>query len=502
MNKKSIFPWIITIIIGLIIIISSFRENTFIGANTVYQVYLDGVKLGLIADEDELYDLINEEQKEIREKFGVDKVYPPNGFSVNKYRTFNESITPVEQIYAQIKDEKPFTVIGTEFTILDEETNERKTIYVLDENVFDGAIRKVISAFISATTFEKYLSNTQEAIVDVGSIIENIEFGSKVTKKEVNIAIDETIYTDIDELAKYLLFGTDAQIETYTVKSGDSIETIAFENQLNAGEFLLANSQLTSENIILGVGEEVYIALVEPIIPIVYDVYKVEDEEVNFETEYTYDYTKSSSYREVTQKGETGVLRVASRMQFVNGTENQEGSIDNDASTYVKNPVTEKVTIGRRASMGTPVTTTGLWGWPTNKPYMITSSFGWRRGTFHTAVDISGVGYRSPAYAPLDGVVLNSGRGGPGGSACGINVVLDHNNGYQTMYCHLAEALVSVGQTVTKGQRIGLIGNTGTVSPRPTAAYPTRGTHLHFSVYKGEIRTGTPINPLSLYPTR
>ena len=68
----------------------------------------------------------------------------------------------------------------------------------------------------------------------------------------------------------------------------------------------------------------------------------------------------------------------------------------------------------------------------------------------------------------------------------GHHVTIDHGNGIKTMYCHMSNIDVSVGQNVTKGQVIGGVGCTGNVIPRGMG-----GTHLHFGV----VVNGGFVNP-------
>ncbi|MBR0413642.1 MAG: peptidoglycan DD-metalloendopeptidase family protein [Clostridia bacterium] len=70
----------------------------------------------------------------------------------------------------------------------------------------------------------------------------------------------------------------------------------------------------------------------------------------------------------------------------------------------------------------------------------------------------------------------------------GHHVTIDHGNGMKTIYCHMSNISVSVGQNVTKGQVIGGVGCTGNVVPRGMG-----GTHLHFGV----IVNGSFVNPFS-----
>lgn len=119
---------------------------------------------------------------------------------------------------------------------------------------------------------------------------------------------------------------------------------------------------------------------------------------------------------------------------------------------------------------GTPpanaaVTGSGRMVWPTSWR-VITQYYGWR----HTGIDIDG-DYASPIYAAEAGVVTHSGWGRTKGGY-GIYVDIDHGGGIKTRYGHASKLFVGVGDQVTKGQTIAMVGTTG----RST------GTHLHFEV--------------------
>ena len=60
-------------------------------ADKAYQIYLNGEVIGLIEDEQELYNLINDEQQEIKNKYNVDSVYPPNAFKIVAVNTYNNN---------------------------------------------------------------------------------------------------------------------------------------------------------------------------------------------------------------------------------------------------------------------------------------------------------------------------------------------------------------------------------------------------------------------------
>ena len=146
------------------------------------------------------------------------------------------------------------------------------------------------------------------------------------------------------------------------------------------------------------------------------------------------------------------------------------------------------------------------WVWPTNDNYIITSYYGYRWGKMHGAIDISGTGYGSNIYAANGGVVTTVKSGCITGdlscnSRAGNYIVIKHNiNDYYTVYMHLKNIYVSRGQSVSSGQVIGTMGNTGNVSPAPTSSNPYSGTHLHFALYIGEpYNGGYTVDPMRLY---
>jgi murein DD-endopeptidase MepM/ murein hydrolase activator NlpD len=113
----------------------------------------------------------------------------------------------------------------------------------------------------------------------------------------------------------------------------------------------------------------------------------------------------------------------------------------------------------------------------------VTSNYGWRQDpftgatTFHRGVDLRGA-EGDPVLSTGAGRVVFAGSDG----GYGTSVIVEHADGLRSMYAHLSALLVSVGDQVTQGQRIGLVGQTG----RATAP------HLHYEV----MADGRAVNPL------
>jgi murein DD-endopeptidase MepM/ murein hydrolase activator NlpD len=119
--------------------------------------------------------------------------------------------------------------------------------------------------------------------------------------------------------------------------------------------------------------------------------------------------------------------------------------------------------------------------WPVHG--VVNSGFGGRSDpftgapAFHEGVDIS-TARSEPVLATADGIVLRSGWRGEYGKA----IAIAHGDRYETLYGHLEETLVTEGQRVRRGDRVGLVGSTG----RSTAP------HLHYEVHVD----GHAVNPL------
>lgn len=100
----------------------------------------------------------------------------------------------------------------------------------------------------------------------------------------------------------------------------------------------------------------------------------------------------------------------------------------------------------------------------------------------HLAIDIA-AGEGAPIYAADNGVVVFS---GPAAGGYGNMVMIDHGNGYQTLYAHLSQVTTNCGSSVQQGQTIGIAGSTG----------KSTGPHLHFEVrYLGGF-----VNPWFVLP--
>jgi murein DD-endopeptidase MepM/ murein hydrolase activator NlpD len=127
-----------------------------------------------------------------------------------------------------------------------------------------------------------------------------------------------------------------------------------------------------------------------------------------------------------------------------------------------------------------------LFSWPV-RSYRFTSGYGMRSDPFtgqwrmHTGIDLANA-VGTPIYASRPGRVVHA----ENSATYGNLIIIDHFDGFRSLYAHLSTVSVQVGQRVTRDQMIGRMGNTG----RST------GAHLHFAVF----RNNRPEDPLKHLP--
>ena len=479
----------ILIIIFSIIITGffGFQYNRGIKALTLYKVYLEDEVIGIIDSKEKLDDYIDKQNTKYKEQYKVDKVYSPKGLEVKKVSTYSKSIDTIEDVYNKILQREPFTISGYEFNI---KTDDKViTIYTLKEETFKNAINNIIETLVGKEEYQEYKNKNQSQIITTGSIIEDIYVEENITMKQTNISVSEDIYLDESELSKYLLFGTTEAQKTYTVKIGDTIEEVAFNNKISVEEFLISNPTFTSSKNLLFPGQIVTIGITNPQISVVVEKYVVEDKEIKYQTEYQYDPDKNKYYEQKIQNGSNGLERVSQRTKSVNGILEAVESISKEE---LQPAINEIVIKGKKEVSG--VGDTKNWLWPTNSGWTITSGWTYRINPvsgsreIHKAIDIAGTGYGSPIYAVTNGVVSEvASRTQDGNYVC-----INHNNGYYTCYAHMAKQNVKVGEFVERGTVIGFMGHSGWAT----------GTHVHFEVWingKPWSSGASRINPWTMY---
>lgn len=251
------------------------------------------------------------------------------------------------------------------------------------------------------------------------------------------------------------------EVTEYEVQAGETTSEIAERFGLTVDTLLWANG--------LTAGDSIKEGQTLKILPIDGIMHKVKKGETVYSVAKKYaidpqgivDYPFNSFTND-----ETFALAVGQQLMVPDGV--MPKAIPVSPNTYVASTLTPDAGV---------VSATGRFVWPASGRI----SQGYR--SYHRAIDIANKA-GGPILAADDGRVIIAGW--PDNSGYGNRIIIDHGNGYQTLYAHLSRFNVVPGQSVSKGNVIGQMGSTG----RST------GTHLHFEI-RAAGQTQNPLNFLN-----
>jgi murein DD-endopeptidase MepM/ murein hydrolase activator NlpD len=247
-------------------------------------------------------------------------------------------------------------------------------------------------------------------------------------------------------------------VTQYTVQAGDTMLGIAQRFGLKGTTLLYANNSLADQPDLLKIGQVLNILPVDG----VYHTVAKGETLANVAAKYKVEPEAIALY-----PGNN----LAEPYEL---TADQKLIVPGGVKPYVPRTVTTYQSTGSATRAG--ATGTGQLAWPMSGRI----SQGYWEG--HRAIDISAP--RGTSILAADGGTVVAAHYSNVGY--GRMVVVDHGNGYQTLYAHMDAFYVEVGQAVTKAQVIGKCGSTGN----------STGPHLHFEVRKG----GVQLNPYSFLP--
>lgn len=299
-----------------------------------------------------------------------------------------------------------------------------------------------------------------------GEIIFDNSFDDSLNSRSDEKKINNTGNEAIKELRK-----KDGRwhLVEYKVRKSDSVYRIAKKFNTDPAAIMAANN-LTQKALI----KESDILLVPSRRGITHKIRKGESLS-SIADRYDVDVEKIASHNNIDSK-----KLIAGKKIFIPDATEKKSSLI--AREHKKNSEKTKYIASRKGSDDPGPDTGGKLrlAWPIKGP--ITSGFGYRihpflgDKRFHCGLDI-GAEIGTTVRAAGEGRVIFSGWKDQYGNL----VVIQHKNNYITVYAHNSKLLVGVDETVTKGQKIALSGNTGAVT----------GAHLHFEIRKGIV----PLNP-------
>ncbi|WP_244226553.1 M23 family metallopeptidase [Paenibacillus protaetiae] len=296
-----------------------------------------------------------------------------------------------------------------------------------------------------------------------GTKLNSVSFKEKVNIESAEV--DPSKVMDPADVYKKLIQGS-VKPTKYTVLAGDCIGCIA--QKFNISKDVIYKNNPWIQNDEIDEGDVLDLTVLQPELT----VKTVEDVTETVAIEPGVEIQKNGSMRagetKVLREGASGSKKVTYQVVKENGTVVSEQVVDQQV---VKEAVSKIVVKGTKVILGEG---SGTFAWPVAS-HSISSSYGTRWGKLHKGIDITG---SRTILAADDGVVTFVGTK----TGYGNTIIINHKNGYETLYGHLKSFSVKKGQIVQKGDKLGIMGATGDAT----------GVHLHFEIHKN----GSLTNPL------
>lgn len=353
---------------------------------------------------------------------------------------------------------------------------------VLDENQMAAAILEsssdeiqnatgvyVNDELIAVTTdgdvLQQDLDNMMAPYVDPDNPNLTVEF-TKDIRLENSLYFTDTIVPVQQILDK--LHGEEQGAVYYTVQQGDTPWTVAGSFGISVDELQAQNPQQDITNNFF-VGDVLTISQAMPYLQVKRTLISTYDETIPYTTEEQEDEDLAFGSTKVVQEGSEGLAEVTQQQVFYGDSQTPSETTIIDR-VVVQEPVNKIIAKGKKLANGDLASTgSGSLMWPV-PGYSYVSRW---MSSYHKGADICAP-YGTPIYAADSGVVTTAGYH----YSYGNYVIINHGNGYQTLYAHASRLNVHVGQAVSQGDVIAYVGSTGN----------STGNHCHFEVYVNGVR--------------
>ncbi|OMF25806.1 hypothetical protein BK133_21020 [Paenibacillus sp. FSL H8-0548] len=452
----------------VLLTVAGFSGIQYVQANTVefYNVYINGTAIGTISNPDEVEQLVLLETEEVQ-KANPDLnvvldtgeiTYEPESAFKGKPET-DATLDKLEGMFTS-------HAVGVELIV-----DGAVVGIVKDQQTADDILLRVQSKFAPELAAKmksakevrslSYNANEEEA----SKVSKNP--GREVTEVEfIETVMTETIDTDPEQIMeaeaiyKLLIQGSIQPIE-YTVQAGDCVGCIAMKFDISPEVIYKNNPWIKDDKITIG--DVLDLTVLQPELTVKTTETLVEIETIEPPVEIKKNETMRVGESKTISEGTSGSKRMTYQIVKQNGYVVSEELISKEVITEATPKIVER---GTKVVLGEG---SGRFAMPVSNA-RLTSKFGQRWGRMHNGVDYTG---NKNIMASDTGVVEFVGTK-PG---LGKTIIIDHKNGYKTVYGHLSSYKITKGKIVEKGDIIGIMGSTGN----------STGVHLHFEVHKNGV---------------
>lgn len=441
------------------------KENHNEDLNKIDHVYVGNKYIGAVSNEKAIEEIISSKEKGASQQYKELSIDASSSVKIIPEKVFSNQTKDVEILD---KLEQSLVVQAPSFTL---SVDGEPVVSLKDAKDYEDTIRMLKLQYVSQQELNSLYVNQQSMNIpplQTGETrLVDVSFKQEVSGTIQKVAPNAIVTPT--EAVNYLMTGSLEQ-ETYKVQSGDVLGSVAQKHGLTTTELVALNPGITVDTV-LQIGQALNVTVAKPFVTLEVKQEKKVTDTIPFKKIVEEDPTMYKGEKVIKQQGVNGSKETSYLLTSENGTRISKVALKED---IIQQPVDEIEVVGTKviSSRGT-----GEFTWPTVGGY-ISSGMGQRWGELHRGIDIA----RPNNYNILasdNGVVVAAGVSG----SYGNRIVIDHHNGYTTLYGHLSSIEVKVGQVVEKGSVIGIMGSTGN----------STGTHLHFEVEKN----GSLENPLT-----
>ncbi len=469
------YKWRIAACVGTVglVTVASVAGHQYVERNTidVWHVYVNEEQAGTVTDPQIIENYVDQRYENLEKQYPqVHIVLNEEDIAFEKETSFKPE-SDNDQALSALDNMLEEKTVGVALKI------DGETVAIVKDQETADAILNDIKLHFTANEQDEAARNVQILSDDEAEQVAratNREYQSVGFVEEVGIdeteGFDPSQLADPEQLVDKLLTG-DVAPTKYVVKEGDCLSCIADKLDISVDEIKAKNPQLKNDNIYIG--DELDVTILQPHLSVKTEEHVEELHDIQYETIYKQDDELKMGKTVVDQEGVNGKQLLTFKITKINGMELEQELVSKE---IIEEPVSAIV---RRGTKIIPGEGTGSFSWPVSGAN-ISSSYGMRWGSLHKGIDLTSK--NKTIMATDNGKVVHAGDK----SGYGKTVIIDHNNGYQTLYAHMSSISATEGTNVEKGEKLGVMGSTGN----------STGVHLHFEI----IKNGTAQNPIQYLP--
>jgi len=449
-----------------------FGGKHYITSNTItfQEVYHDGKLIGEVASPEQVKQLIHDKEENMKSTHpGLNMVLTTGDITYKDksgYKAKPDSEATLRKLDGLFTSHATAVQLRVDGKVVglvkDQETADAilkrvKTRY--EPDVTTAVAEKNKKPEVSALSLTDEQKSTATADPKQQVSLQSVNFVEQVGTKEADVQPEQI--ADAQSIYMKLVQGS-VKPTKYTVQKGDCVGCIAQKFDISP-QVIYENNEWIEDDMIRP-GDVLDLTVIAPEVTVETVENVTEIETIEPITVYQPNSNMRAGEMKTVREGKSGKKKLVYKLVKRNGYLMSEDLLGEQVLEFTVPAIVMK---------GTKVLGegTGAFSWPVSGP-KLTSSFGSRWGRQHKGIDMVG---NKDIMAADDGVIEFAGtRNGYGNC-----IIIDHKNGYKTLYGHLSKISVKSGDTVEKGDSIGIMGNTG----------HSFGTHLHFEIHKnGEVQ--------------